>query len=227
MTMAISLNRSYWRKHMSAVRNIFTRGSRPLAGVIAALGAIALGPAVASASTTWFGSSLDHTPANAGSTCSQDGVGNAGDLCTHVGSDYPGFSGHAQSKTTGTIVQLKVRPEGPMTFTAKVVTVRRLAADFKSGQAKVTARSRLITVPGPTQSQMDDSIYPVEKFKVSLKVKKGQEIAIDTTSNTAEYCSDGTPGQLLFDPILGLGHGFRNSAGVDGCLMLIQAVVKP
>jgi hypothetical protein len=212
---------------MSAITNIFTFRSRRMAGVTAALGVIALSPAVASASTTWFGSSLDHTPANAGSTCSQDGVGNPGDLCTHVGSDYPGFSGHAQSKATGTIIQLKVRPEGPMTFMAKVVTVRHLSSDFKSGQAKVTARSRLITVPGPTQDQMSNSIYPVEKFKVSLKVKKGQYIAIDTTSNSAEYCSDGTPGQLLFDPILALGHGFSNSAGVDGCLMLIQAVVKP
>jgi hypothetical protein len=212
---------------VSATRSTFTNRSRPASAVIAALGALVLFPVAASASNSWFGSSLDHTPANAGSTCSQDGVGNPGDLCTHLGSDYPGFSGHAQAKTSGTIVQLKVRPEGPMTFTAKVVTVRRLSSDFKRGQATVTARSRLITVPGPTQSQADDSVYPIEKFKVSLKVKKGQEIAIDTTSNTAEYCSDGTPGQLLFDPILPLGHGFHNSAGVDGCLMLIQAVVKP
>jgi hypothetical protein len=212
---------------MSAISNIFTSRSRLMASATAALGAFALIPAAASASTTWFGSSLDHTPANAGSTCSEDGVGNPGDLCTHVGSDYPGFSGHAQSKTTGTIIQLKVRPQGPMTFTAKVVSVRHLSSDFQSGQAKVTARSRLITVPGPTQDQMDNSVYPIEKFKVSLKVKKGQYIAIDTTSNTAEYCSDGTPGQLLFDPILALGQGFSNSAGVDGCLMLIQAVVKP
>jgi hypothetical protein len=43
---------------------------------------------------------------------------------------------------------------------------------------------------------MDNGVYPVVTVKVSLKVKKGQEIAIDTDSNTAEYCSDGTPGQL-------------------------------
>lgn len=211
---------------MSAITNIFTNRSRLMAGVAAGLGAIALSPAVASASKSWFGSSLDHTPANAGSTCSQDGVGNPGDLCTHVGSDYPGFSGHAKAKKNGTIIQLKVMPEGPMTFTAKVVTVRNVSSNFKTGQAKATAHSRLITVPGPTQSQMADSDYPIETFKVHLGVKKGQEIAIDTTSNTAEYCSDGTPGQLLFDPVLAVGHGFSNSAGVDGCLMLIQAVVK-
>ncbi len=85
---------------MSAIANIFTGWSRSAAAVSAAVGALVLSPAAASASTTWFGSSLDHTPANAGSTCSQDGVGNPGDVCTHVGSDYPGFSGHAQAKTS-------------------------------------------------------------------------------------------------------------------------------
>lgn len=209
---------------MSVITNI-ARRTRLISSLVIAVGAIALVPAAASASTTWFGSSLDHTPANAGSTCSDDGVGPS-ILCTHVGSYYPGFSGRAQSPSNGTIVTLKVRPQGPMTLTAKVVNVRHLAADERSGQAQAVVRSRLIQVPGPTQDQMDNGDYPVEKFNVSLKVKKGQELAIDTTSNTAEYCSDGTPGQLLFDPTLSLGHGFTNSAGVDDCLMLIQAVVK-
>jgi hypothetical protein len=95
--------------------------ARFMSGFVAALGAIALVPAVASASMSSFGSSLNHTPANAGSTCAQDGVGNPGDICTHVGSDYPGFSGHAQSPVSGTITALKLRPQGPMTFRAKVV----------------------------------------------------------------------------------------------------------
>lgn len=203
-----------------------TTRSRFIPALVAMLGAAALVPAGALAKTSWFGSSLDHTPANAGSTCSEDGVGQPGDFCTHVGSFYPGFSGRAQAKVTGTIVQLKIRPQDPMSFRAKVVTVRHFASNEKSGQAKATAQTRLINVPGPTQDQMNNSIYPVEKFTVKLKVKKGQEIAIDTTSNTAEYCSDGTPGQLLFDPVLKIGHGFTNSAGVDGCLMLVQAVIK-
>jgi hypothetical protein len=211
---------------MSAITHTFTSRSRLVAGVAAGVSALALSPAVASASKSWFGSSLDHTPANAGSTCSEDGVGNPGDLCTHVGSDYPGFSGHAKAKKNGTIIQLKVMPQGPMTFRAKVVTVRNVSPNFMTGQAKATAKSRLITLSGPTQNQMANSDYPTVTIKVHLGVKKGQEIAIDTTSNTAEYCSDGTPGQLLFDPTLAVGHGFSNSAGVDGCLMLIQAVVK-
>src|ERR1035437_8618342 len=73
--------------NMSEIPNSFISRSRLMASAAGAIGAIALVPAAASASTTWFGSSLDHTPANAGSTCSEDGVGSPGDLCTHVGSD--------------------------------------------------------------------------------------------------------------------------------------------
>jgi hypothetical protein len=192
-----------------------------------AAAAMAITPAAAFASTSTFGSSLNHTPANAGSTCADDGVGNDPlALCTHVGSDYPGFSGHAQAKTNGTITQLKVRPEGPMTFTAEVVNVRNVSSDFQSGQAQATQRSRQITVPGPTQDQADNGIYPIQTVNVHMKVRKGQELAINTASNTAEYCSDGTPGQLLFQPVLAPNQPFQSSAGVDDCLMLIQAVVK-
>jgi hypothetical protein len=200
--------------------------TRMIPALTAALTVAALAPAAASASTTWFGSSLNHTPANAGSSCSDDGVGMPGDICTHVGSDYPGFSGRVKAPATGTITQLKLRPQGPMTFVAKVVSVRNVSANFRSGQAQATARSRIISLPGPTQVQIDNGVYPVVSVKVSLKVKKGQEIAIDTASNTAEYCADGTPGQLLFDPVLQLGRPFAQSQGVDDCLMLVQAVVK-
>jgi hypothetical protein len=187
--------------------------------------ALALTPAAAQANS-WFGSSLDHTPANAGSTCTQDGIGtNPLAACTHVGSDYPGFSGHAQAKHNGTITQLKLRPEAPMTFTAEVVNVRNQATDFRTGQAQATQRSRQITIQGPTTDQAENSDYPIVTVPVHMTVKKGQEIAINTTSNTAEYCSDGTPGQLLYQPILAPSKPFQNSAGVDDCLMLIQAIV--
>jgi hypothetical protein len=57
-----------------------------------------------------------------------------------------------------------------------------------------------------------------------LTHRNGGQPDARTKSNTAEYCSDGTPGQLLFDPPV--GSSFTSSKGVDGCLMLIQAVVE-
>jgi hypothetical protein len=210
---------------MSPIANIFSRRSRLIGGLTAAISAIAIVPAAASASTTWFGSSLNNDPANGGQTCSDLGLNTMGE-CTHVGSDYPGFSGRAQSPVSGTITALKLRPAGPMTFTFQVVKVRNLSPDFQSGQAKSVQRSRQITVQGPTQDQLNNGVYPTIKIPVHLTVKRGQYLAIDTASNTAEYCSDGTPGQLLFDPTLSPGQGFQSSAGVDTCLMLMQAVVK-
>jgi hypothetical protein len=201
--------------------------SRPrfIPAVVATVGALALIPAGALASTTWFGSSLNHDPANAGSTCAENGVSGPA-LCTHVGSYYPGFSGRATSPVNGTIVAFKVRAQGPTRMTFRVVQVRHVSSNHHSGQAKAVAKGPTVNVQGPTQTDIDNGTYRNETFHVHIKVKKGQEIAIDTTSNTAEYCADGTPGQLLFDPILGLGQNFRHSNGVDGCLMLVQAVVK-
>lgn len=198
---------------------------RLLGTIVATLGAVALVPAGASAATAWFGSSLNHDPANAGNTCADNGVTGLA-LCTHVGSYYPGTSGRAQAPVNGTITAFRVQAEGPTTLTFRLVTVRNLAADEQSGQAKTVVQGPTVQVQGPTQAQSDNGTYPIETFHVHLKVKKGQELAVDTTSNTAEYCSDGTPGQLLFDPRLNLGQSFRNSNGVDNCLMLVQAVVQ-
>ncbi len=204
---------------------IATSRSRFIPAVAAAFAAAALVPAGAAAATATFGSSLDHAPANAGSTCAQDGVSGSA-LCTHVGSFYPGFSGRAQSPVSGTVVHLRLRPAGPITFRAEIVNVRHVSSNHQSGQAQAAVQSRQISIPGPTQDEIDNGDFPVVTVNVDLKVRKGQELAINTTSNTAEYCSDGTPGQLLFDPVLSLGHGFSSSQGIDGCLLLVQAVVR-
>jgi hypothetical protein len=184
----------------------------------------ALIPAGASAATTWFGSSLNHEPANAGNTCADFNLNSQ--LCTHVGSYYPGMSGRARSSATGTINAVRVDAAGPMTFTLEVVRVHNMSSDFTSGDAKVVQRSRLLHANGPSQTDMDNGVYPIESFHVHLHVRKGQELAIETDSNQAEYCSDGTPGQLLFSPTLQLGNPFAPSNSVDDCLMLVQAIVR-
>jgi hypothetical protein len=193
---------------------------------VAAISALALIPAGASAATTYFGSSLNHSPANAGSSCAEDGVMGPSTTCTHVGSFYPGFSGRAKANVNGTVTAFKVRAQGPTWMRFRLVKVQGVSADHKSGQAKTVAVGPLVHVNGPTESQANDGIYPVETFATHLKVKKGYEVAVDTKHNTAEYCTDGTPGQLLFDPILKFGQAFRQSNGTDDCLMLVRAVVR-
>lgn len=182
--------------------------------LLVALGVVLVTTAGASTPKVYFGSSLDHSPANAGSTCAQDGV-QGGAVCTHVGSYYPGFSGHARAPRNGTVTAIRLRAQGPAKLRILIVAVRNVSSDHMSGQAKVV-------VKGPTLHPVGSGA--IETFPVHLAVKKGEELAVNTTSNTAEYCSDGTPGQLLFDPPL--GTRFSHSKGVDGCLMLIQAKMK-
>lgn len=203
-----------------------TRKSRFLPALVATLSAVALIPAGASAATSYFGSSLNHDPANAGASCNPD-FSAPSPNCTHIGSYYPGFSGHAKAASNGTITKIKVLAQGPMTMKFKLVEVRNVSSDHRTGQAKVVYAGPTLNVTGPTSDQASNGIYPVQSFPVQIHVKKGQELAIDTSNNQAEYCSDGTPGQLTFsDPILRLGQGFRSSTGVDDCLLLVQAVVS-
>ena len=78
-----------------------------------------------------------------------------------------------------------------------------------------------VTVAGGTTN--GDTVP--QTFPVHIKVHKGDELAITTNNNQAEYCSDGTPGQLtFFNPDLPLGGSFHQSQGVDDCLLLVQAV---
>jgi hypothetical protein len=182
--------------------------------LLVTLSVVLVTTAGASTPKVYFGSSLDHSPANAGSTCAQDGV-HGGALCTHVGSYYPGFSGHAKAPKDGTVTAIRLRTQGAAKLHVLIVAVRNVSSDHMSGQAKVV-------VNGPTLHPVASGA--IQTFPVHLAVKKGEELAVNTTSNKAEYCSDGTPGQLLFDPPL--TSSFSSSKGVDGCLMLIQAVMK-
>jgi hypothetical protein len=191
------------------------RLSWPACALLVGLGVVFVTSAGASTPQLYFGSSLDHSPANAGSTCAQDGV-QGGAKCTHVGSYYPGFSGHPKAPKNGTVTKIRLRAEGPAKLHILIVAVRNVSSDHMKGQAKMV-------VNGPTLHAVGTGA--IETFPVHLAVKKGQELAVNTTSNTAEYCSDGTPGQLLFDPPV--GTSFSSSKGVDGCLMLVQAVMKP
>src|SRR6476469_7003557 len=109
-----------------------------------AITAVALVPAAASAHKTYFGSSLNHSPANAGSTCAENGVMGPA-LCTHVGSYYPGTSGRAKATHTGTIFQIKLRAQGPTTLRIRVVAVRKLSSDHRSGQAKRVVKGPKLT----------------------------------------------------------------------------------
>ena len=202
---------------------ITPRRLRLTTALAAVLGAVAIVPAGAMASTTWFGSSLDHSPANVGSSCDQQNIDAPAPNCTHVGSFYPGNSGRVKAPTNGTIVAIKINPEGAMSLRFQLVHVRNLSSNEQQGQAKVITNGPKINISGPTLDSNGDNVP--QTFPVHIKVHKGDELAITTNNNQAEYCSDGTPGQLtFFNPTL--GSTFRTNGGVDDCLLLVQAVIR-
>src|SRR5436305_183162 len=147
------------------MRKIITRH---IAIVAALVGALALVPAGAAAKT-WFGSSLNHDPANAGSPCDPTILTPL--MCTHVGSFYPGTSGRAKSPINGKIVRIRVRAQGPMTMKLKLVKVRDLSADARHGEAKVVKVGPTLQVNGPSDDQLNNGVYPIESFRVHLKIR--------------------------------------------------------
>jgi len=201
---------------MTATRTTAVRLALTLAAAAAAL---ALVPVAAQAST-WFGSSLNHEPSNStpAHPCGLT-AGNPLAPCTRVGAYYPGTSGRVTAPRSGRIVAFRVRAGAPGRMTFKIVRVRglNLRANPARGQAKAVGR-------GPTVNVKGRGFDTIERFGASLRVHKGDEIAIDSRSTSALYCSNGTTYQLLFRP-LAVGGGFRSSITDDDCLLMVQAVI--
>ena len=209
----------------------FTKRGIGTALAIAA-GATLLVPVGASASTT-FGSSLVNEPANTGNqrTCLVDQVTGP---CTRVGF-YQGNAGVTKSPVDGTITKFRVRSAAPGQMTFKLVRVRNVDLNAGSGQARAVAKGPTVNVAGP---QLDadgeivntDNPYPIQTFRTKIKVKKGDVLAIDSTTTDALYCANGDPGQLVFRPVLNVSKKFRSTTAVgdnNQCSLLVQAVVKP
>ncbi len=203
--------------------SIPTRLSRLALTVAAAALALALVPVAAQAKSTWFGSSLLHEPSNSAPAhpCGPDG--NPLLACTRVGVRYPGTSGRVRAPRSGRIVAFKVRAGAPGRMTFKVVRVRNLNTRTNpgSGQAKAVGRGPTVNVQG----RGFDETNAIERFPANVRVHKGDQIAIDSRSTSALYCSDGGTYQLVFRP-LALGGGFRSSVTDDGCQLMVQAVIR-
>ena len=68
--------------------------------------------------------------------------------------------------------------------------------------------------------------YRLEKFKVNVKVKKGQYLATESKTSSMLRCSSGGANQLLFQPALDLGGLFEPATDTDGCWLLLEAVYE-
>lgn len=198
-----------------------------------AAGTALLVPVGASAKSQTFGSSLVNEPANTGNNRSCL-LASVQAPCTRIGF-YEGNAGVTKSPVNGTITKFRVRSAAPGQMTFKLVRVRNVDLNAGTGQARAVAKGPTVNVAGP---QLDadgeianpDNPYPIQTFRTKLKVKKGDVLAIDSTTTDALYCANGDPGQLLFRPVLNVSKKFRSTTSVDDnnqCSLLVQAVVKP
>lgn len=118
----------------------------------------------------------------------------------------------------------------------KIMIVAGVPGKFRLDlvKAKVGKQKAKLVAVGPvihylgqgTGDQDNGPPYTVETFKVNLKVKKGEFLAVQAKKISFEYCSGGGDSQLTFEPPLALETGYHHTNHVDGCLMLLEAVYK-
>jgi hypothetical protein len=154
---------------------------------------------------------------------------NAGD--GHECAPGPGICTWAQNEAYG-------RPDGGQRspYSGKLKSVRLIAQVPGSFQLQIVKikpdNSTKVVRQGPTinyqgQPAGDPLTYTIETFPVgNLPIKRGQSLAIKTTSTSLVRCSSGGDNSLLFQPPLAPGAGFRAPDADDGCWLLLEGVAK-
>jgi len=204
-----------------------------LAGLLAAMVAPAQGLAKAPVK---FGSKLNPTvqPSNSlpGYSCNgfgeEEEVALAGPACTMVQEEAYGRpeGGHIAPKS-GRIRVIRVIAGGPGSFRPQIVKVRHSASTLLGDtKAKVIRTGRTLTYTGQSEENWEEDRYKVEKFKVNIPVKKGQQLALlgDTTSMLR--CSSGGHNTLVFSPGLRKRAPFQGATDASGCWILMEAVIR-
>ena len=199
-----------------------------LLSAVSAVAALLLVPAAGHAKTYTFGTRLDHEPSNStpGHNCREDGSDDPTPPCTRVAIDEgAAVPGGLTAPRNGTIVKFRVRAGAPGQITFRLVRLRDLGYDAALGDFAGFGRGAGV---GPTVYPQGRGFFdykPVEEFPAHLRVRKGDYLAIDSTSTSVLYCSGGGNNQLIFSPAL--TPSFAISTQSEGCDLLVQAVMKP
>jgi hypothetical protein len=195
-----------------------------VAAVLALAGLVAV-PAASGATNFKFGAKLNREPNNSSPahSCQQDSSG--GDLtgaCTRVlvSSETGLAGGSLTSPHDGTITKFKVRAGAPGSVRFELVRLKSLSSNNGSAQGKARAKSKKFQILG----HGFDATNQIETFKVNLKVKKGDYVAINSSKTGAERCTSGSNRQLLFAPPLVVGDPFRSSDSAGNCTLMVQAL---
>jgi len=193
-----------------------------LAAAVASL-ALVLVPAAGQAKApVKFGAKLNPTvqPSNSlpAHPCSQESPGTA---CTMVENDAYGRPGVERAPRSGRITRIRLIAGGPGSFRLQIVKVKR-----GTDEAKLVKNGPTITYQGQTEANYETDEYNVEKFKVNVPVKQGQQLAIRGNYTSLVRCSSGGDNTLIYTPPLFPRGPFTAAGDTDGCWMLLEAVVR-
>ena len=197
-----------------------------LAGLLAAMVAPASGFASAPVK---FGSKLNPTiqPSNSlpGIGC---GYTSPGKPCTMVQEEaYGRPNGGELAPKTGTIKQIRIIAGGPGSFRPQIATVHHSASTLLGAtKANVTYTGPKLSYTGQSEANYENDSYKVESFKVSIPVKKGQQLALRGNISSMIRCSSGGHNTLIYAPSLIAGHPFKGATDANGCWILMEAVIR-
>jgi hypothetical protein len=182
----------------------------------------------AAATSLTFGSTLNGPPTSSDppATCDTSGVTNQ-DIgpCTRVAIGYAAtgaVAGAVRAPMSGVIRRVRIRAGTPGALRVTLVRVRNLDKPGGEGEAQAVSRGALLRVQAERPSR------PIESFPVSLKVHRGDYLALQGTSISAMRCQGGDTEQLLYFPPLKPFGEWGSAGGFDDCTLLVQATVtKP
>jgi len=171
-----------------------------------------------------FGAKLNREPDNSAPphSCTADGGAGVSSPCTRVlvSSETGLAGGNLTAPSKGVITKFRVRAGAAGTIRFKLAKLKNLNLGSKSADGKALAKSKKFQVQGNGYN----STNAIETFNVNMKVKKGEYIAIDSSSTAALRCTQGSTRQLLWSPVLKIGDPFRQNNGDGNCTLMVQAI---
>jgi hypothetical protein len=188
--------------------------------IVVAVLALALAAPVADARRVKFGSTLDQPPTGIDAPYTCDPITQT-DLgpCTRVALGYfatGAVRDRVAAPVDGVIRRVRVRAAVPGAVRLMVAQVRDADRDGGVGQARVRKRSVLLRMTAKRE---------VETFRVRLRVRAGDHLALQGSAFPLLRCQGGNTEQLVFTPPLRGGGPFAASEYYDDCTPLIQATI--
>ena len=204
------------------------KATRKLLILLFALMALTTVPAESLAGQQWtFGSTLKQRPTTGepASTCDTSGANIDVGPCTRVAlgfADTGAVKGRIRAPMSGFIRRVRIRSGAPGLLHFKLVRLRRLDAQEETGEARAVSRGKLLRLKGRGHKAK----RPIESFRIKLKVRKGDYLALDGSAISALVCRAGVFQQLIFQPPLGPFGPWQPSTERDDCTLLVQATIR-